>query len=252
AHGFIGFAGIARRAIDEMQQHAAAFDVAEDAVAEAGALVRSFNQARNIGEHELAAIDTDDAKLRIERGERIVGDFGFGGADGGEEGRFAGIRKADDAGVRDQLEAQPDGLFRARLTRIGAPRRPIGRGLEMRVAEATIAAAQQHYLLRGFGEIGDQRRTVLLIDLRADRHFEQGVRAVGAMTILAHASLAVLGVEVLLVAIVDQRIESLDGQHNHVATLAAIAAVRAAIFNEFLAAERHAAVSTVARADINL
>ena len=75
AHGFVGRAGVSGGAIDEMQQYAATFDVAEEAVAEAGAFMRTFDQARNVGEHEFAAVDIDDAKLRIERGERIVGDF---------------------------------------------------------------------------------------------------------------------------------------------------------------------------------
>ena len=42
------------RAVDEMQQHAAALDMAEEAVAEAGALVRALDQAGNVGEHEFA------------------------------------------------------------------------------------------------------------------------------------------------------------------------------------------------------
>ena len=44
-------------AVDQMQQHAAALDVAEEAVAEAGALVRALDQARDVGEHELAVVD---------------------------------------------------------------------------------------------------------------------------------------------------------------------------------------------------
>ena len=72
------------------------------------------------------------------------------------------------------------------------------------------------------------------------------------MAVLAHAAAAVLGGEVLLVAIVDQGVETVDRLHNHVAAVAAIAAVRAAIFDEFLAPERHAAVAAVAGADIDL
>ena len=41
-------------AVDEMQQHAAALDMAEEAVAEAGALMGALDQARNVGEHEFA------------------------------------------------------------------------------------------------------------------------------------------------------------------------------------------------------
>jgi hypothetical protein len=41
-------------AFDQMQQHAAALDMAEEAVAEAVALMRALDQAGNVGEHHLA------------------------------------------------------------------------------------------------------------------------------------------------------------------------------------------------------
>ena len=56
----------------------------------------------------------------------------------------------------------------------------------------------------------------------------------------------------LLVAVVDQRVQPLDRLGDDVATLAAVPAVRPAELDELLAAERHAAVTTVAGADIDL
>ena len=232
--------------------HAAALDMAEETVAEAGALVRAFDQAGDVGEHELAAVDRDDAELRMQRGEGIVGDLRLGCCDRREEGRLACIRQPDEAGIGDQLEAQPDGQLLAGLARIGAARRAVGRGLETRIAEAAIAAARERRALPDRGEIGEQRLAVLLVDLRAGRHLEQEVGAAGAMAILAHAAAAVLGGVMLLVAVVDQRVEPFDRLRDDVAALAAIAAVRPAVLDEFLAAERHAAVAAVARADIDL
>ena len=58
-----------------MQQHAAALDMAEEAVAEADAFMRALDQAGNVGEHEFAVVDRDDAELRVQRGEGIVGDL---------------------------------------------------------------------------------------------------------------------------------------------------------------------------------
>ena len=57
ANDAIGLGRIFLRAVDEMQQHAAALDMAEEAVAEADALMRAFDQARNVGEDEFAAVD---------------------------------------------------------------------------------------------------------------------------------------------------------------------------------------------------
>src|SRR5262249_17003359 len=47
-------------------------------------------------------------------------------------------------------------------------------------------------------------------------------------------------------------VEPVDRLHDYVAALAAVAAVRAAELDEFLAPERHAAVPAVAGADIHL
>ena len=58
--------------------------------------------------------------------------------------------------------------------------------------------------------------------------------------------------EVLLVAIVDQRVEAVDRLDDHVAALAAVAAVRAAEFDEFLAPERDAAVPARAGRNVDL
>src|SRR6185369_8085615 len=102
------------------------------------------------------------------------------------------------------------------------------------------------------GEVVDQRLAVLVEDLRADRHLEHDRFAVGAMAVLAHAIGALLRLEVLLVAIVDQRVQAVDHFDDDVAAAAAIAAGGAAELDELLAAERHAAVAAVAGADIDL
>ena len=72
------------------------------------------------------------------------------------------------------------------------------------------------------------------------------------MAVLAHAGAAVLGKKVLLVAVVDERVEAFDGLRDHVAAVAAVAAVRPAELDEFFAPERHAAVAAGAGADIDL
>ena len=46
AYRLVGFAGVFAGRIDQMQQHAATLDMAEEAVAEADALMRAFDQAR--------------------------------------------------------------------------------------------------------------------------------------------------------------------------------------------------------------
>ena len=109
-----------------------------------------------------------------------------------------------------------------------------------------------HELLAEVGEVEQHGLAVFVEHLRADRHLQHDVLAVGAMAVLAHAMHALRRLEVLLVAVVDQRVEAVDGFDDHVAALAAIAAARPAEFDEFLAAERDAAVPAVAGTDIDL
>ena len=63
--------------IDEVNDNTGAFDVAEEIVAESLALMGTFDQAGDVGDDErivVAAID--DAEVRFEGGERIVGYLG--------------------------------------------------------------------------------------------------------------------------------------------------------------------------------
>ena len=122
----------------------------------------------------------------------------------------------------------------------------------MRVAEAAIAAFGEHEFFAERGEIMDQRFAIFVEDLRADRHLELDRLAVGAMAVLAHAVGALLRLEVLLIAIVDQRVQSIDHFEDDIAAAAAIAAGGSAELDILLAAERHAAVPAVAGANIDL
>src|SRR6185312_13997027 len=122
----------------------------------------------------------------------------------------------------------------------------------MRIAEAAIAAFGQHEFLPEPGEVVDQRLAILVEDLRTHGHLQHDRLAIGAMAVLAHAVLALRGLEVLLVAIVDQRVQPVGDLEDHVAAAAAIAAGGTAELDELLAAERHAAVTAIAGADIDL
>src|SRR5919204_6972518 len=114
----------------------------------------------------------------------------------------------------------------------------------MRIAEAAVAALGEDHALPDRSEIGEQR-LVLVENLGADRHFEHDVGAAGAVTILAHTVAAALCLEMLLVTVVDERVEPVDRFGNDIAALAAIAAIRPAEFDEFLAPERDASVPAI-------
>ena len=73
--------------------------------------------------------------------------------------------------------------------------------------------------------------------------FDRAVIAVRAGAILAHAALAGLGLEVLLIPEIDQRVEVCDAFDPDIAAFAAVAAVRSTELDEFFAAKTDATVS---------
>ena len=129
--------------VDQVEQHAAALDMAEEAVADPGAFGRALDQAGDVGDDELAALVADDAELRAGGGEGIGADLGLRVGDGVDEGRLAGVGQPDQAGVGEQLEPQPDPGFLARPAGAVLARRAVGRGLVAGVAAPAVAAAQE-------------------------------------------------------------------------------------------------------------
>ena len=63
AHGPVGAGRVLAGDVDQMQQHAAALDMAEEARAEAGALMGALDEAGNVGEHEIVAVAPTTPRL---------------------------------------------------------------------------------------------------------------------------------------------------------------------------------------------
>jgi hypothetical protein len=93
----------------------------------------------------------------------------------------------------------------------------------MRVAEAAVAALGEQHALVDLGQVGDHRLFVLVEDLGPHGDAQDDVVPVLAGAVAAHAGLAVLGEEMLLVAEVDERVEPVDRDHPDVAAAPAVA-----------------------------
>ena len=122
----------------------------------------------------------------------------------------------------------------------------------MQVAVAAVAALGQHHPLAELGEVDQQGLVVLGEDLRAARQAQHDVLAGAAGALAAHAVMAGLGLEVLRIAVVDQRVEPVDAFEDDVAALAAVAAVGAAELDELLAPKARRSRAAVAGADVDL
>ena len=187
----------------------------------------------------------------MQRGKGVIRDLGPRVGGRGQEGRFARIGQAEQSDIGNQLQPQPDRALNPRLARIGAARGLVGGGLEVQVAEAAIAAARQQVGFAQLGQVGDDGVLVFLEDLGPYRHAQHDIGAILAGALVAHAGLAVPGEEMLLVAKVDQRVQPVHHLDDDVAATPAIAAIGAAIFDEFLAPEGDAAAAPRAGADMD-
>ena len=159
---------------------------------------------------------------------------------------------AQQPGIGNQLEAQPKDALDTLLTGIGVARSLVCGTLELGIAKAAIATLGQKVALPDFGKVSDQGFVVFLINLGALGNLQYDICTLGAVAVAPHAVNAGLGLEMLLVAVVDQRIESADYLDPDVAALAAIAAIGAAKLDELLAAKGYRSRATVTGADMHL
>ena len=80
----------------------------------------TFDDAGDVGDDELGRfIQPHDAEMRLQRGERIVGDLRLGRRDHTDERRLSGIRKSDESDVGHQLQFEFQPPFLAMLALFG-------------------------------------------------------------------------------------------------------------------------------------
>ena len=82
-----------RRHVDECTSTLRPFEMAQEPMAEAVPFVRALDQAGHVGDDERAvAREPDDAEIRDQRGERVVGDLRPRRRDARDDRRLAGVR----------------------------------------------------------------------------------------------------------------------------------------------------------------
>ena len=235
--------------VDQVDQHPAALDMAEEPVTDPGPVGRAFDQARDVGEDEFAVLVPHHSELRGERGKGVIANLGFGVGDLVDEGRLARIGQPEQARVGEQLEPQPDIHLAAQFAGLVLARGAVGAGLVRSVAASAHAALEQHDFLPDLGHVEQHRLAVVVEHLRAERNLDHQILAGCTGAVLAHPGNAALGFEVLCVTEVDQGVEPGDRFKNDVAAAPAVTAVGPAIFDVHFAPERHLTGAALARAD---
>ena len=234
-----------------MDQQARALDVPQELRAQPGSCVRALDQARNVGDHKadfiLRIAHRNHAKIRLQSGERIVGDLRPRRRDARDQRGLTHVRISDQADIRQQLQFKPVVVFFAGASILVLARRLMHRSGKARIAASTAAAAGNHHALIGRREIEHLLARFLVVHDRPDRNFQKNVFAFAPGLVRAFAVASALGFVFGIEAEMHQRVMPLAGFHDHVSAFAAVAARRPAARNKFLPAKGHAAIAAVAR-----
>ena len=101
------------------------------------------------------------------------------------------------------------------------------------------------------GKVGDRFARIRVADDRAHRHAQDNVLPARAVAVCAASVFARGSEELSRVLVVDERIDVAVSLGPHGAAAAAVAAVRAALRNELLAAEARGAVAALAALNLD-
>ena len=223
-------------------------------VTQALALGSALDQAGNIGNRKAQIPVTHHSQIGRERRKRVISNLGARGRHAGDERALAHRRHAHKRGVGHELHLELDPERLGWLAQLGERGRTPRRRDEMHVATATAATLGNDHTFAVVGEVGDfLARLQILVEQAHDRangHPEDEVLAICAMHALALAMRTLLRLEMVLVAIVDERGNRGVRNDDDVTTAATIAAVRATLGNMGLATKRGASGTAVARFDL--
>ena len=156
---------IVARQVDEMDEDGAALHVTEELMAEAMPLVRSFDEAGDVGDDErLIVIRAHDAQVGDQRRERIVRNLRLGRADDRDQRRLAGVWQADDSDVGDQLQLDEKLALFAHVARLGEARRLTRGRREVLVSPPAAPTLRHQHPLALLRKVGENDAGVLVAD----------------------------------------------------------------------------------------
>ena len=234
-----------RRAVQDVHQGRAALDVAEELEPEALAFAGAFDEPGDVGDCVAHLTGLDDAEVRVQRRERIVGDLGPCRRDRGDQTRLARRRIAHERDVGHGLELEEDIAFPA-----GCAQQCEAGGLALRVRERGIAETAD-----AAGSDDESHSRLDHVDERLARHvlhdgadgnlqLERFAGRTGA--VVAHPEAAVARGTMRRVVVGEQCRHLRVRDEHDVAAVPAVAAVGAGQRLELLALHRDTAVAALA------
>ncbi len=172
--------------VDDVDEDCAAFDVAEELVAETAALCGAGNEPGHIGDRVAGVACLHDAEVGHECGEGVVGDLRLGCREGGDEAGLPGRRVADEGDVGDGLDFEDEVAGLAGFAEQGEAGCLALLGGKGCVSESAAAAGGGDEPGARLDKVGQQGAISGFHD-RAGGHGQNEVLTVGAMPQVAFA-----------------------------------------------------------------
>lgn len=127
------------RAGDAEEEHRVPLDMPEESNPQPAPFMCTFYDAGNVGHRErLSAAIGNDPQLGDQCGERVVGNLGPCGGNGGQERGFAGVRQSYQSDIGQYLQFEYEPALLCGLPEGEFPWRPVGRRLEVVISEASL------------------------------------------------------------------------------------------------------------------
>ena len=162
---------------------------------EPGAFMRSFDQSGNVGDHESAArarcgvgIGGNHAEMRLERRERIRGNFRPRRGNARDQRGFSGIREADEPHVREQFQFETQMALLARPAVFVFARSLMPRLGEVRIAISAPAMAAAR-CAKSLARLGEIEKLLARVRVKHDRADGHGKDCLGARSVRGNWSL---------------------------------------------------------------
>ena len=193
------------RAGDAEEEHRVPFDMPEEANPQPASFVGTFYDAWNVGHREgLSSAIGNDPQLGDQCGERVVGNLGPCGGNGGQERGFAGVRQSYQSDIGQYLQFEYEPALLCGLPEGEFPWRPVGRRLEVVISEASLPSLTEDPLFPVPVEFEQDLSRFGILDYRADRNVHIDIRPVLSVPGVPAAVLAVFGPDVPGVLQVDE------------------------------------------------
>ena len=144
--------------LDEVDEDASAFEVFEEIEAESFSLTGADDESRDVGDDEAdgAIVEGDDAQVWDEGGEGVIGDFGSGVRDGGNERRFSDAWEPEESDVGQEFHFESEDTAFAAPSAFGGVRSAVGGGGEVCVSASSAPAFACDESLSSGGDVSDE------------------------------------------------------------------------------------------------